>query len=135
MNNSRFYSTTLGVGLVLLVFGGLLAAEIYGESHGGYSIDPTDPSNFYQLVIHNDLKDRVMIRFVNNCLNRNPGCDEQWILSADQATSHRALRDTLSQYKVIKDNKTLGCLLVTRTQSQTRGEIKLETSHFARCTN
>ncbi len=122
------------VTISLLIFGGLVATEIYAKSHGGYSIDPTDPSNFFTVTIKNDLPEVVKVAWVNTCVGQDHECDEAWTINPQDTIHSQEPRGGVLTYTVADGKgQRLGCLNISGQQSQTHGEIVLDTSKFVTC--
>ena len=118
----------------VLVFISLIGLQIYSQNHGGYSIDPTDPSNYYYAIIKNNLNQRVTVSWINDCSGSDPHCDKSWNMKSGQTVSDQALRGYKNRYRIFsQSHKLLGCLSISYDQSQTHGDVELLTTNYQPC--
>ncbi len=106
------------------------------DAAGGYSIDPTDPVNFFNVDITNDSSQTVHVTWVNTCVSWDKDqCAQSWTIPP-RATVQDDKEPRNSNVKYTVNDQSghlLGCLNVTRVQSQTHGTIALDISHETKC--
>lgn len=131
LSQCKYWCKWAGIALLLLLVLWVSAAM----SHSGYSIDPTDPGNFFTAILKNDTPQPLQATWINDCVGPDKDkCGHGALIQPNQNAQFTEPRGGAVRYNIYDSRgRFIKCLEITPSQAETQGKSILYLSKHTNC--